>query len=342
MSTKSEFSSTYSGTNLDLALGTAGARLVELIRRQSAHPDREPFEHPGEHVIDKILKAADVRLNPEQYHNNRHVDGDVVFDVAVHAGFVKPEILMAENELEAKLGIYSKPKYCSKSVGAIVILGAAGLSNLKRLYHAIKALKTSAVKTEHIIFASGQRATSESERAKVLNAGFAPADTEYESCKKAVLDLLGIEPYELSGSSGSCTGDGLIKRVSKAETLGVTIHITETAFNPSRKLKNNQLATRANTQETLSYVRNTISQNELLYVISHDIWQPVQELFVYRELPEYSIVGSGPWNLDRVFIDQTTGELKLSSPSDVQDEMRKYLEELCKIHPATMGKQSYY
>lgn len=322
--------------NLDLALGTAGARVVELIRRQNDSSLDPALYCPDETMFDELIKVAGTRLDPERYHNDRPVDSAVVFDVAIKAGFVKPEIYQPTNYFEAILGIHSDPEPFEEEVEAVLVFGAAGLSNHKRIYHALKAVRASAAKTSRIIIAAGQRLTSETERVKLAAVGLSAGTSEYELCQNAVRELFGVAPQEVAPIPMSYGERRFFAHSSRVvDTHGIEIELIEAPFDPKRRLPNGQLATRANTEETLIPVRSTLSTDRPLYVVSHDIWQPVQEVIARRMLPGHSIVGSGPQNLDRVSRNEATGQLKLNAASSVQDEMKKLLYELARLHPLT-------
>lgn len=340
MSVSCESELFYRGMNLDLALGTAGARIAELLRRQSDNWQESSLCCPDETMLGHLTEIAGTRLNPEQYHNDRPVDDEVVFNVAVNSGFVRPEIYEASNETELALGIHSDPEPCIDEVEAIIVPGAAGLSNLKRLYHAKKAVDSGAVKTRRIIIASGQRRTDANERAKILAAGFMPGDTEYECCKNAVEALYDISPQEIGSIPVAYGEHECIAHVAKAIVdKKLKIEVVESPYDPQRRLSNGKLATRANTEETLIPIRRMLSDEGVLYIVSHDIWQPVQEVIAYRIFLGHPIFGSAAQNLDRVIKDSQTGRLRLNAAASVQDEMKKYLQELAKIHPLTNGNR---
>lgn len=163
-----------------------------------------------------------------------------------------------------------------------------------------------------------------------------PGESEYEICQNAVEELIGQKPQESGSIPMSYGGRNFEAKVSTVEDWhSLRIDVVEAPFDSERKLPNGALATRANTEETFIPLRSMLSENGPLYVVSHDTWQPVQELIAYRMFPEHFIVGSGPQNLERVTRDETTGKLKLNGASGVQDEMKKYLQELAKIHPLT-------
>lgn len=338
-----ELRNSYRETNLDLALGTAGARIAELIRRQSAELTKSEqsslLAYPDETILSQLLSAASTRIHPEKYHQHRSVDEETVFDVAVKSGFVRPEIYQPANQLEAKLGIHSAPEAYEGIVEVILVPGAAGISNLKRLYHALKAIETGAVRTNHIIIAAGQRELDTGEKTRVTQAGFHSGDTEYALCQNAVSALLNLQPTGISPIPMSYGNqEFLAKHCQTSATIGVhsvTIDIIEAPYDPQRTLPDGRLATRANTEETFIPIHRLLAGNGPIYVVSHDIWQPVQEIIAYRCFPDHVILGSGPQNLERVSRDEQTGTLRLHAAASVQDEMKKYLQELSKIHPLT-------
>ena len=326
--------------DLDFALGRAGAALAELVRRQSDEPDKPFWVGLDENMRDELLLLTGTRLNPEKYHENRDVDEDVVLDVAKKMGFVKMDVYRARNAMERRLNIYSEPAIYEGAVNEILVFAAAGLSNLVRLYHAVNAIKTGAVKTNRIIIAAGQRETSEAERAKLESAGFASGKSEFELGMNAVKDLLGIEMEQVNGVPMKYADREYMTKLAQAQVeidgCEVKMEVLEAPYDPARKLENGKLATRANTEETLVSLRELISgDGGVTYVVSHDMWQPVQEMITRRMLPGRTIVGSGPQNLDRIYRDSESGTLKLKGAGGMQDELKKYFQELLKVHPVT-------
>ena len=91
---------------------------------------------------------------------------------------------IVDNELEPIEG----------DVDAIIIPGAAGLTNHKRLRDAIKNIESGKVKTDHIVMTACERPVTSKEKETLARAGFAIGSderdiTEYELCKAAIGDL---------------------------------------------------------------------------------------------------------------------------------------------------------
>ena len=321
-----------------LAIGRAGAAIVELLRKQSENPDL-PYRHGADDTMfDDLIKEAGTRINPENHHDNREVQEDAVFEVAQKLDFVKPQIYEAKNELEKTLNMYSDPETYDEDVEEILIPAAAGLSNLVRLRHAINAIESGAVKTNRIIIATGQRQTTEAERSKLEKAGFTPGASEFELGKNAVKDLLGAEVEDVDGIPMNYDDREYVANLAQTTVeIGsheVKIEILEAPYDPERVLENGKPATRANTEETFVPLKNLVDENnhKPIYVVSHDIWQPIQEMITRRMLAGKTVIGSGSQNLNRVYLDTESSQLRLNGAGTVQDELKKYLQELKKIY----------
>ncbi len=317
----------------DLAIGLAGAALAEIARQESGTPD-QPFR-PGldESMTTDLLKATDPRCKAEEYHNNRPVNDKAVFDVAVKLDFVRPEILEPNNETEAKLGIHSDPEFYAGPAQAVLVPAGAGLTNPRRLYHALRSIAIGAAKTDRIIIATGQRATTDAEKAALAKANLrADGDSEYEAMLNAVRDIAKIDPIKATDLTVNYDQYQLSTKHSEAYAAingqQVKIDIIEGPIDPNRKLADGSTPTRAITSETLTPLTSLLNDRSdgAIYLVSHDIWQTNQEIITRQTLPGYTVVGSGPQLLDRISKDPETGKLRLNKAGDVQFEIRKYLE----------------
>lgn len=293
-------------------------------------------------TLTKIAKGLGTRVDPEKFHDGVvEVDDDAVLGAASRLGMIIPRVLYPAVQEEEDLNIYSHPSLCREPAKAIVVMGAAGLSNMKRIYHAIDAVISGAVDTDTIIVAAGKRQATESERKRVEEAGCTPGDTEYDLCRRAILDLSDQEVTDMEDTEVTLGGHTLPVRRAELETdihpnsklsKKVKIIVIECPFDPSRELENGKLATRPNTEENLAAVQAVlnIADGDTLYVVSHDCWTLAQILVAERVFPQCNIYGSGPQNLDRIMACVNTGEPKLCHARDVQDEIRKIILELVK------------
>lgn len=307
------------------------------------------------------------RSNPEKFHsgNDDMVDADAVLRAAEEVGIIDTTAQTrrllyptdeqeAVTEFESEHDIYSEPKHYPGHTEAIIVMGAAGLSILKRLYHAIKAIKTGAVDTNQIIIATGYRQVSEAEQKRITDAGHMAAETECGLCQRAITALTGLTPKEGKPISMSYDGQNALfaqtfntvyrtgrNRIDPdrpgddiCELINIDITIVCAPLNPERKLENGEPATRVNTEESLIPIQCLLkdcSGNSVLYVVSHDIWQLCQMLVTVRCFPSFIITGSGPNSTDRIDISPATNKPMLKSPADVQDELRKVLMELIRL-----------
>lgn len=355
---------------VDTAHGYTSADTNALLRKTISAIGKHLGVQPtswDEAGLKALAASLGTRNNPENFHSgdDNAVDADAVFMAAEEVGIIdaiaetyQPFYLTEEQEVfvefESGHDIYSEPKPYPGHVEAIIVMGAAGLSVLKRLYHAIKAIKTGAVDTNQIIVATGYRQVFEAEQKRITDAGCIAAGTECELCQRAVTALTGLTLKE--GKPVPMSYDGKnelaaqtfntvyrtrrIRHVSDSpdddicEPVNINITIVCAPLNPGRKLENGKAATRVNTEESLIPVQHLLKEcpeNSVLYVVSHDIWQLCQMLVTVRCFPKFIITGSGPNSADRVNIDPATNKPTLKNPADVQDELRKVLMELIRL-----------
>lgn len=328
--------------DLDFALGRAGAALAKLVRLQSDHPDQPFRKGLSEQDGAELVKRTDTRINPEQYHRGRKVDEEAVFAVATELGFVKPEICYPFSEWEDLLGISSEdPETVDEQVEAIVVPGAAGLSNLIRLHHAAKIIRTGVVRANRIIVTAGERVTQPEERQRLLDIGMPAGETEFELILNALEKTFACTPPRNIPGNLTTEYHGRLYpvQVCQAEAFiggnDVEITVLNVPFDRKRLLPNGCFASRANTEETFRPLTQILSaEPSTVYVVSHDIWQIVQEMIARRTLPpNKTVIGSGPRNVNRVTYNPIKGRLCLNGAPDVQDEIKKYYQELVRIHP---------
>ncbi len=267
---------------------------------------------------------------------NETESAQLVFAAAEKLGLVKKEIVSARNEIESRLKIYAEPIAYDKEVEAAVVLGGAGETFIKRMYHALEAIKTEKVKTSRIILLAGERKVAQRENDLLQKDGYTAGETEFDLAKGAVIDLtkenwgkigeekrnvvLGKDNYEMDLISGKIT-------LETGKVVEVTI--INSPYDKKRTLKDGTLANRATTEETfvaLNEILTGFNTDKTLYLVSHDIWQPAQMLFAQETIGKDKgrrIIGSGPKNIDRVKMDEE-GNWQLSDPGAVLSEINKY------------------
>lgn len=259
-----------------------------------------------------------------------------IFDTAERLGFVNREVVEPRNEMENKLKIFSNPSEYKGDVEAVVVAGGAGETLIKRTYHALEAIRNDKVRTESLILLTGYREVAARENDLLEKDGFTPGKTEFELAQGAISDLvtseivdlkrknqqvlLGGDEYRMDSISGNCS-------IGFGKNVEVTI--IDSPFDRKRLLADGSEAKRAITEEIFSCLSQLIGDfdtGKTLYVVSHDIWHPAQLLIAQEVIGKRNgrkIVGSGPVNTNRVWVDPS-GEMKLTDYGGVLGEINKY------------------
>ena len=89
----------------------------------------------------KWAKKFGTRKDPEKFHtgDDREVDAAAILEAADSLSFLRKEILSPNNDFEQKLDICAtEESFDAIEVDACIVFGAAGLSIIKRLYHALR------------------------------------------------------------------------------------------------------------------------------------------------------------------------------------------------------------
>jgi len=299
------------------------------------------FPMPNSLDFSEVASYLDPRKGGSLEHGHAEEVNDsesqqLIFDTAVKLGFVNREVVNPRNEVETKLGIYSDPITYEGNIEAIVVMGGAGETLIKRTYHALEAIKSGKVKTEKLILLTGYRNVSPRENDLLKKDGFTPGETEFQLAQGAISDLiigglgdskrksqqvvLGNNEYPMNLILGNYSiGDG----------KNIDIIIVDSPFNKKKTLSDGTLVSRATTEETficLSQFLGDFDTSKSLYVVSHDIWQPAQMLFAQKILGKENgrnIIGSGPININRVNLN-SQGQLELNDHGAVLSEINKY------------------
>jgi len=305
-----------------------------------AYPDlKNPFE------LD--YKEAAQRLDPRKGGTLEHHQGEkitdsalikAVFDTAAELGFLSQEVLEPRNEMEEWLGIVSEPIKVDNPVEAVVVPGGASDTIIKRLYHALNAIHSGAVKTDKLILLTGHRPLrpDKSENNILRDKGYTnEGTTEFDLAKNAAKDFINVDfeqsttetrPIVFNGHTYQVEIITLKKKIAGQEKEIVLINAP---FDQNRRRPDGTPVDRAITEETFKALQEYLGgfdSSKELYLVSHDIWQLGQNLFARETLEKNigrKITGSGPRLIDRVQKNEA-GELTLRKPDDVLAEMNKY------------------
>ena len=289
--------------------------------------------------IEKYNDAAD---DTPEIREQKRAYREAILLFAQKLGFLGDEILQPTNDFEKKMNLSSNPEKYEQPVEAIVVPGAAALSNYKRFYHAIKSISTGAINTDRIVFATCGRNTTDAEKKTMRNAGYGECATEFDLQIQAVQDIAGgfiNKPVE-SERTVNLNGNEYPVRVLTGQIMvdgkTVSVDIVESPYDKTRRDERGNLAKRANTEETFFSVMTVLDNktpDKTVCIASHDTWKPCQHVaaqYIFGGYFGKNVISSGPDNLDRLRLDEN-GELDINAAEAVVDEMSKYLDELEKL-----------
>lgn len=324
------------------------------------HPEK--LDNNDENSVHDIVKNISTRhfgvmayhYETEKYNDLPDDDVNTIFkkrtyrqailSTAQKLDFLGKKLLEPKTDFERELGFSSNPTAYNGEVEAIIVPGAAALSNYKRFYHAVKAISTGAIKTDTIIFAACERIVNANEHKTMANKGFSCGETEFELGLQAVNDIAG---GFINGTQQTEEKEVLfngieypVKVVSGKVLINgkeIFVKVVESPYDKTRKLENGQFTQRANTEETFISAMTVLDKdatNKTVCITSHDIWKPCQHVAAELIFGGYygrKIISSGPDNCNRLYNNEL-GELDVDSAEAVVDEMSKYLYELEKLN----------
>ncbi len=356
-------------------LGFARGRLSDLLTvKDSIYPREsdygssasESLEYSDDEIIDclstrhrgtrpyheETQKYGDLTDDSTETKHNKRVYRNSILQVGIELGFIDGNIKEPSNDYEKMLDCSSEPEVIKEDLEAIVIPTAAGLSNIKRAYHAFKAVASEAIKTDKIVFATCDRQATDAEKKSLSDKGFSIGNTEYELALCAVNDVYGgfvgettrieekvtfrdsDDEYTVRGVSGFVLIDG--KKIE--------VKVVDSPFDKNRKMDDGKPAMRANTEETFYSAATVLNQdgsNKPVCITSHDVWQAHQVVVANRVFGAgfgRNVYGSAPNNCSRLFVDEN-GDVDILAAEALEDEMSKYLFELEKLERAVYIKQ---
>lgn len=274
----------------------------------------------------------------------------IILTPAQELGFVAKQPGEASNELDYRLKLTdSVLEPIDVPIEAVIIPGAAGLSDHVRFRGTIRDIESGAVHTDRIIMATCDRPVTPTEKITLATAGFSAGETEFELCQSAIGDLTDgfIEPpteseIAVTLPSGTYPARLLSGKVFIGEQP-IRIDILSAPYDPQRLLPDGKPAIRTNTEETFIAVGELlIKGRSTLLIESHDTWAPAQRVIAERIIGvnnNKQVLGTGALKSDRV-ITREDGSIDLNMAEAVIDEMTKYFKELVNTRIAANNKKT--
>ncbi len=326
-------------------------RLVEQRARLFEQSNPEPWPGPGAPdpaVVFRLLetrKGGDYHRSSEKYGRaqddlvsstrNSHYRA-AILEAAQALRFVAPSPGLASSEVDRVLGILdSDLRPIESEVAAVVVNGAGGASNLKRVRDAARNIAARRISTSRIILTGGSRVVTDEEQNRIPR-GFGRGSTEAELLKRAAEDLLNASFDTHSQRFDVSYGEGLSAQrwLGTGEVDGMRIDLVaiEAPYDPVRTRREEQTKSpRVNTEEVFTAARPFVDEIDGDVVVqSHDTWTPWQ-LLIGKEVFELgrgrAVHPAGPWNENRVIAGADGGH-DITSAEDVVDEIAKTFRQL--------------
>lgn len=260
---------------------------------------------------------------------------------------------VSENPLEQHIGMRESdlsPKNPLK-VDTAFVPCAAALSNFIRGWGTLRDLESGALITDNVVFATGERKVTPTQKKDVEAKGFRPGETEYEAVQCALEDLIGV-PIEsipdkkMKANYGTATRDILYKQFTLP--IGgreVNFTILEAAYDRDRTVQGGAPADRANTDETFYAALPFMAKNAKdVAVVSHDAWIPYQEVIgnkVFGLYGDVNVIATGPYKDGRI-IQSPDGSLDMTDAQGVVDEIGKKADDLVKLRVLAENAKAEY
>ena len=269
----------------------------------------------------------------EQLRTAKQLYRQSILTTAQDLGFVTRHDADPTEVIDTRLNIQdSELEPIDGNVEAIVVAGAAGLSNLLRVRDAIRNIESGAIDTYRIILASCDRPLSDVEKKKLIDNGFTARETEVEAMQQAFTDLIGASFTDTPHTVEVPYGTDLHATINSTQALiGNRVVIIKSVSAPfdSNRTVNGRPATRTNTAETFIAAGELLSKDDGKVVIeSHDTWIPYQEIIGQQTFGlrfGKEVVATGPFKADRVM----NGDLMQAE--GVVDEISKVYKGLVEL-----------
>ncbi len=350
---------------IHLRLLQARHELFELIN--SHFESNLPIEDQlyEDHSYNDAFVTKDLRVRTgSEYHNEtesydekaddtpevkqqKYAFRQSILGAAQTLGYVSAQPGQSTDELDRKLNIQeSTLEKISSPVEAVVIPGAAALSNHIRIADTLRNIESGAINTDRIIFVAGERIAPEAEQNKVINAGYRAGANEFDAAIAAFEDLTGIAFSEntetLPAQYGTDTPDTKLRHgtITVGDQL-VEVTVLEAAYDRNRvDGQSGKPANRAITEETYAAALPLLKNQAGTVVIeSHDTWQKDQEVtaeLVFGLEAGKTVIGTGAYKDDRVV--EKGGKIDITLAQGVIDEIAKTHRDLVRLRIAAENK----
>lgn len=302
-------------------------------------PVLNTYDEDGNRTPEKDDTPADLAIKKEFRHS--------VLGAGQELGYVSPYIGESEDETERHIGMLpSTLEKIDRKLEAIVIPGAAGISNLIRVQDAFRNIKSGAVDTDTIIFAAGERPAG-GELATVERLGYRLGQTEFEQAVFALEDIGQVQFEEgtekIPAGYGENIPDSTVKRGEVViNDKIIKVIVVEGAYDRERKdARSGQPADRAITSETFRAIMPFLSDNgQPVLIDSHDTWGKGQEIVAQEILgleANKEVLATWAFKSDRVYLDEN-GQPDIVAAQGVIDEIGKTHFNLVRLKVAALNK----
>ena len=265
-------------------------------------------------------------------------------------GYVSEYAGKSDDEMDRRLGMLpSTLEKIDRPVSAVIIPGAAGISNLIRTHDALRNIRSGAVDTDTIIFAAGERKAAPHERPAAEKLGFRGGDTEFEQAVTALEDIGGVqfepETETLPAQYGKETPDStVLKGQVVINDRVVKVFVVEAAYDRARvDALSGKAADRSITSETYYSILPLLPDSDGPVVVdSHDTWGKGQEIVAQEILgleAHKEIIGTWAFKDDRVKTAED-GSQDIHMAQAVIDEIGKTHFNLVRLKVAALNKLS--
>lgn len=273
----------------------------------------------------------------ESYKEGGYVDA--IFTAADRLGFVKKELGTASDPLDQEIGIADSDLAPVGRVEAVVVPGAAGMSNVLRVRDALRNIEQGRVETDTLIIATCDRPINDAENGRIKLERFQGGKTELEATIIALNGLAGTsidpdtaEPYPVTLPGGEFEGKVVHQSITVAGRA-IDCIIVSAPYDPERvsswKDGEPQRATRANTDETFIAVNQLLPEGPgTILIESHDTWAIGQGVIAEQTfaIAGKDVIATGPRRLDRVSSrtdENGVSRFVLNQPEGIVDEIAK-------------------
>lgn len=266
---------------------------------------------------------------------------------AQELGYISTYAGVSENEIDRRLNILPSTLEPVGEVKAVVILGAAGVSNPIRVRDTFRNIESGAVETDTIIFAAGERTALQRESDALEKLGLNPGKTEFEQAINALEDIGHVHFEEETEKHPATYGEDIPDNSVRRGTVVVNdkvinVVVVEGTYDRNRKdVMSGKLADRSITSETMQAIIPFLPKGDKpLLIESHDGWAKGQEIIAQEILgleAQEKILLALAYKSDRIKVDEN-GELDIVAAQAIIDEMAKSYFNFVRLKIAALNK----